>query len=90
MLQIHAIVEGFVQGVNFRYYAMQRAKMLKLKGFVRNTVDGKVEVLAQGSKQQLERMVEWLWHGPASASVEHVAVEWKKSAKKFKGFSIKR
>lgn len=89
MLQIHALVAGFVQGVNFRYYTTKQAKSLSLKGFVRNTVDGRVEVIAQGSRQDLERMVEWLWNGPSSASIDDVKVEWQKPDKKFKGFSVK-
>ncbi len=89
MLQVHALVSGFVQGVNFRYYTVRRGKQLGLNGFVRNTVDGRVEVVAQGSMQQLERMIEWLRNGPSSASVENVKVEWHKSGKKFSGFKIK-
>lgn len=88
MLQIHALVSGYVQGVNFRYYAVHQAKALGLHGFVKNLLDGRVEVVAQGNKEQLERMVEWLNHGPASASIEDVQVEWSETKKKFKGFSI--
>ncbi len=88
MLQIHAMVEGYVQGVNFRYYTVQHARILGARGFVRNLVDGRVEVVAQGNKAQLERMIEWLHRGPASAAVEEVAVEWQKPGKKFTGFSI--
>ena len=88
MLQIHAFVSGYVQGVNFRYYTMHQAKALGLHGFVKNLMDGKVEVVAQGSREQLERMVEWLNQGPASASIEDVSVEWSETKKKAKGFSI--
>ena len=88
MLQIHAFVSGYVQGVNFRYYTAHQAKAIGLHGFVKNLMDGKVEVVAQGSREQLERMVEWLNHGPASASVGDVQVEWSETKKKLKGFSI--
>jgi acylphosphatase len=88
MLQIHAFVSGNVQGVNFRYYTAHQAKAIGLHGFVKNLMDGKVEVAAQGSREQLERMVEWLNHGPASASVGDVQVEWSETKKKLKGFSI--
>ncbi len=89
MLQIHAFIAGYVQGVNFRYYTSVHARKLHLKGFVRNLVDGRVEVLAQGKKENLERMVEWLNHGPASANVEYVNLSWGKARKKYKRFSIK-
>jgi len=87
---IHVLVSGFVQGVNFRYYTMQHAKSLKLKGGVKNILDGKVEIVAQGSKQDLEKMIDWLSHGPSSASIDNVSVRWYKPTKNFKKFSILR
>ncbi|MBN2067436.1 MAG: acylphosphatase [Candidatus Diapherotrites archaeon] len=89
MLEIHAFVSGHVQGVNFRYYTQQHAKTLGLKGFVRNLVDGRVEVLAQGSKEGLEKMCQWLRLGPMSGYVSYANIEWGKARKKHKGFSIK-
>lgn len=88
MAQIHAVVAGDVQGVNFRYYTVQQAKALGLKGFVRNCPDGSVEVIAQGNKEQLLELIEWLKKGPGFASVSRVSVEWQPEGKQFREFSV--
>jgi len=89
MFQFHAVVSGHVQGVGFRYRASRHAKALKLKGFVKNLLDGRVEIIAQGKKPALERMAEWLQAGPSSGYVENVDIKWDKAEKKYKGFSSK-
>jgi acylphosphatase len=74
--QLHAIVQGRVQGVNFRSSTQARAKRLGLAGWVRNRPDGAVEVLAQGPRPSLEQLLEFLHKGPAMASVTAVQAEW--------------
>jgi acylphosphatase len=65
-------VEGRVQGVFFRASARQQANALGLRGYARNLPDGRVEVLAVGDVQAVERLSEWLKHGPPHARVERV------------------
>jgi acylphosphatase len=69
---VHAFVSGRVQGVYFRQSCRQAARRLHLLGWVRNLVDGRVEVLAQGPASSVERLVEWLWAGPPGSRVEGV------------------
>jgi acylphosphatase len=69
-----ARVRGRVQGVRFREACAQEAEALGLTGWVRNRSDGSVEALLQGPPEQLERMREWLGHGPPMAVVREVAV----------------
>lgn len=88
MAQIEAIVTGEVQGVGFRHSTLRQAKALGLKGFARNCPDGNVEVVAQGTKEQLEQLVEWLKKGQHFAAVKNVHVEWQSEGKKFEGFKI--
>ena len=47
------IVRGRVQGVGFRWFVEREAHILGIAGWVRNNSDGSVEVLAQGSREQL-------------------------------------
>jgi len=89
MPQLHAFVSGHVQGVSFRYHTKKQANSLNLKGFVRNLGDGRVEVVAQGPKPDLERLAEWLHQGPDSASVKSVEVFWEKPEKEFDKFGLK-
>jgi acylphosphatase len=48
------IVSGLVQGVGFRYFVVQRAAERQLTGWVKNLVDGRVEILAEGSEESLD------------------------------------
>ncbi len=69
---IRATVTGRVQGVGFRQSCRQVARSLDLAGWVHNTADGSVVVFAQGSEDAVERLVTWLWQGPAGARVTGV------------------
>ena len=87
-LEIHAIVKGWVQGVGFRFFAERSANQLGIKGWVRNLYNGDVEILAQGSKDSLEKYISALQQGPRSARVKEVEVEWRNPTQKFEYFSI--
>jgi len=65
-------IEGRVQGVFFRASTREQATELGLRGYARNLHDGRVEVLAVGDVQALERLAEWLKHGPPQAHVTRV------------------
>ncbi|MBD3369369.1 acylphosphatase [Candidatus Fermentibacteria bacterium] len=65
-------VTGVVQGVGFRYWAVRTAQSLGLRGWVRNRLDGSVELLVCGSKDSVESMVRECRRGPSAASVDNV------------------
>ncbi len=69
---IHALVSGSVQQVGYRQTCRQVARSLGLVGWVRNLVDGRVEVVAQGDNDNVDSLVSWLWSGPALAVVTGV------------------
>ena len=66
---IHVAVRGRVQGVGFRWFGRERARELKLVGWVRNLPDGSVEVLAHGEEESLARLRSSLLAGPTGADV---------------------
>ena len=66
------IVRGRVQGVGFRWFVEHEARQLGVNGWVRNNVDGTVEVLAIGNEQQLATLKERLQRGPRAARVDEV------------------
>jgi acylphosphatase len=86
--QIHVIVSGRVQGVAFRYFAENRANELGLTGWIRNLYDGRVEVLAEGERVGLERLLDLLREGPRMARVEELDVEWREYTGAFPDFRI--
>lgn len=68
------IVRGRVQGVGFRWFVEREAHMLSIAGWVRNNHDGSVEVLAQGTRDQLAGLHSRLREGPRAARVDAVEV----------------
>jgi acylphosphatase len=72
--RLHAVVHGQVQGVSFRAYAVDRARRLRLTGWVCNLIDGTVETVAIGPRLAIDAYVDWLHHGPINAKVERVDV----------------
>ena len=87
--RLHAIVSGIVQGVNFRYYTQERARQLRLTGWVRNLADGTVEVTAEGPRPALEKLLEFLRRGPPAASVTGVQTEWSQASGEFTSFELR-
>jgi acylphosphatase len=69
------LVSGRVQGVAFRAHTRMQAIALGLCGHARNLPDGRVEVLAVGDAEAIERLAEWLRHGPPLARVDRVVRE---------------
>lgn len=74
--RMHAVVRGRVQGVNYRYYAVQSARRLGVRGWVANRWDGTVEVVAEGSRADLVRFVDALRRGSPRSYVDDVQVAW--------------
>lgn len=60
---------GRVQGVGFRYYTVEIANKLNIKGSVRNTYNGNVEIIAQAPKEDLHLFIDYIRKGPALSNV---------------------
>ena len=67
------VVSGVVQCVGFRYHTSRQAQALSISGYAKNLNDGRVEVLAVGEAEHIEKLYEWLKTGPKSAVVDGVA-----------------
>jgi len=65
-------IRGRVQGVGFRYFAQREAEQLGVRGYTRNLDDGRVEVYAVGTRDQLADLAGRLWKGPRFADVRAV------------------
>jgi acylphosphatase len=76
MERLHAIVHGDVQGVGFRYFVQRKAQQLGLRGWVRNNDNGTVELVAEGSRAELEQLKRALEEGPRLARVDRVETRW--------------
>ena len=88
-VRLHAIVHGYVQGVNFRTTTQREAARRHLTGWVRNQWDGTVETIAEGPRDVLEAFERYLHRGPVAASVDHVEVTYQDATGEFSGFNIR-
>lgn len=68
----HYLVKGRVQGVGFRWFVHREAEPLGLRGWVRNTEDGHVEVMASGDAAQLRSLAEALRRGSRGSRVDDI------------------
>lgn len=88
-LRIYAIVSGRVQGVFFRSEMRRIAKDLGIKGWVRNLPDGRVEVLAEGEKDKIDNLIEFLKKGTPAARVDNVDVKTEEYKDEFEDFDVR-
>lgn len=88
-VRLRAVMHGRVQGVNFRYYTLQQARQLGITGYVRNLWDGTVQVVAEGQRENVTRLLNWLRKGPRMAFVEKVDVQWLPHTGEFQRFEVR-
>ncbi|KAH9599424.1 Acylphosphatase-like domain [Trypanosoma melophagium] len=74
MVRYHIFVRGRVQGVFYRKHTVQAAKARGVCGYVRNMPDGRVELVAEGRKADVDSLVQWCYVGSPKSAVEGVDV----------------
>lgn len=82
------LISGFVQGVGFRAFVKSKASELGLKGFVKNTEDGKVEAVLQGRINDIEKMILLCRKGPFLSEVKDIEVKWMDKDSEYASFDI--
>ena len=75
MPTVRLIIKGNVQGVFFRAAAREMAEKTEITGWVRNTSEGDVEIMATGTERQLDLFIDWCHHGPPKATVSEVIAD---------------
>jgi len=89
IVRAHVYISGRVQGVFFRAHTRDKARSLGLKGWVRNTLDGRVEAVFEGEEEKIEEMIKWCHEGPRFSRVDNVEVEFEKPKEEFSGFEVR-
>lgn len=87
-LELYVVFSGRVQGVGFRYTAKGYATELGLKGTVRNLRDGSVELVAQGPKPLLEKLVQLLEKEAFPNKISEKKMQFREAASIFPDFQI--
>jgi acylphosphatase len=88
-IRTHVIVSGLVQGVNFRYYIKLKAIENNVTGWIRNLIDGRVEAVFEGEKDNVGKMIEFCKKGSPNAYVSNVKVKLGKFKGEFDKFEIR-
>ena len=86
--RLHGVVKGAVQGVGFRFFLIRRAQALGLTGWVTNRDDGVVEFVAEGRREDLEKLERAAREGPRLARVTAVEVNWSEATGDLSRFDI--
>jgi acylphosphatase len=89
MVQARLFISGFVQGVGFRRFVQKQAQEMSVGGWVRNLPDGKVEVLLQGERQEVEMVIDSCHKGPFLAEIEEVEIEWEDVTQEHVDFTVR-
>jgi acylphosphatase len=87
--RLHAKIMGRVQGVGFRAFTQRNAIKHDLTGWVRNRWDGSVEVIAEGSRSDLEQFLKALQRGPHAETTQRVKDTWLDGTGEFSAFRIR-
>jgi len=87
-VRVRAVISGRVQGVAFRFETQRAAERIGVHGWVRNRLDGTVEVRFEGERSRVEQMVDWCRRGPVLARVTAVDVTWEDYRGEFTDFRI--
>ena len=82
-------VHGFVQGVFFRSNTIKMAGELGLKGYAKNMPDGTVEIVAEGPKDNINKLIEFCKKGPRAARVDKVDVYIEEAGNESDGFEVR-
>ena len=86
--RMHLLISGRVQGVFFRATAEHVARELGITGWARNLPDGRVEAIAEGDPEALDRFADWCREGPPAARVEGVEIRRSEATGEFQAFEV--
>ncbi|MEW5961463.1 MAG: acylphosphatase [Chloroflexota bacterium] len=72
LARMRILIEGRLQGANFRYNTQRQARKLELGGFVRTLSDGRIEIEVQGDEPQVAQMLAWCQNEPQSSYIRTI------------------
>ena len=85
----HLFIKGRVQGVFYRSFTRDLAHSFGLKGWARNLRDGRVEVVFEGEKGNIDMAVKKCFIGPPGSKVIDIEIKWDTFTGDQEGFSIR-
>lgn len=86
--RLHVWYSGHVQGVGFRYTVRSVAQGFEAAGLVRNLLDGRVELIAEGAREELEAFRQCILESGLGGLIRNEAVVWEPAQGDLRGFVI--
>jgi acylphosphatase len=87
--RVHIFVSGRVQGVLFRAHAQKEARKFYVTGWAHNLIDGGVEMICEGEKENIVKFIEWCKKGSPPAKVENVEIQYQEHKGEFQRFEVR-
>lgn len=82
------LFKGRVQGVGFRYTVEQTALEIGLLGWVKNLPDNQVEAVCEGTKENIELLIDKIKESALGSNIKKIDCDWQKPTQEFRDFSI--
>lgn len=89
MEEIHMYIAGTVQGVGFRAAVKRHAELHDIKGYVKNLPDGRVEICAQGNRDQIDDFIRTVRSRPGLGSISDLQMQLKPIQELFSSFEVR-
>ena len=86
--RLSVIFDGRVQGVGFRYTCINLSRLYNVTGYVKNSCDGKVELVCEGEKEQLTNFLNGILVSHLKKVINKYFPEWSEYKGEYKGFGI--
>ena len=87
--RVHLFISGRVQGVFFRWTVKQKARKIRIRGWVKNLPDGQVEAILESEKEKAEELIEWIKKGVHLAKVDDIKIKWEDYQNEFDNFEVR-
>lgn len=88
--RMHIFYSGTVQGVGFRYTVKTVAAGFEVVGIVRNLIDGRVELVGEGAREELEAFQTAIRDAGVGHFIRKEDITWSEATNEFRGFDIVR
>ena len=88
-VRMRILIEGRLQGMNFRYHTQQQAKKLGVTGFVRALSDGRIEIEVQGDQNKVEKILAWCQEEPQSSQIKSILYRYDEPYERYSDFNVR-
>lgn len=89
MIRLHIMVSGDVQGVGFRYFTQMKAIQYQITGWVKNSSNGNVEMIACGEEEDIKAFLNEIRHGHPFSKIKDLSYREIENIKPLHSFIIK-